>query len=443
MNWFPFVWFPSVAGLGYLVYKYYILSAHHLSIWDNSLLNIYGVCSIYITHEILVRLKRVCCYAPSSIETVDDDVCCIVACHKAGLSLHNILPNLIKVFGAGNVYIADNGKTPDINTKQVCLDHDVNYRFYDIPNKTNALIQTAIHIEDTRECQYVVLLDDDTHIPETFFVRKDLLEQPLVAGYCCNITIHHPKNFWEKVIDFEYRSISYSNSMKSTIPFIHGIICVYHLRRMISIYSKLCTLPHGLPFGEDSFAGIDFRMAGYRLLHDDQNTVQTFCPQQLFSFGTRLQGFGASSIFKQRALRWYLSWIRRVPQELALMLCYDTGSWLSNITYRFQMVWYFFIMVIASSWLLFAIHVFLTHTWSQFGILHGILFCVNTLTAFIRYSGFNTHLKMGVSWYVPFFVPIMNIVVCCLMTFSFFMAILYYIPFVRIDYKKTYNLFQK
>lgn len=443
MNWFPVVWYPCVTGIGYLLYKYYVFHHAYLSLWDKNIMNIYGVCTIYVTHEILVRIKK-CFKSDEKVEsTKNEDVSCIIACHKAGRTIENILPNLVKVFEDINIYIADNGKEPDQETKRVCYEYGVNYRYYDVPNKTNALIQTAVYIDETNPTKYVVLIDDDTILDETFVLRKDLLEQALVAGYCCNITIHNPKNFWEKVIDFEYRSISYTNSLKPCIPFVHGIICVYHLRRMITIYSKLPTLEGGLPFGEDSFAGIDFRMAGYKLLHDDQNTVQTYCPRQLFSCRGRSQGFGASSIFKQRALRWYLSWLRRVPHELALMLCYDTGTWIGNIGYRFGMVWYFFIMVVASSWVLFAVHVFITKTWVQFGILHGVLFGVNALTAYIRYSGFNEHLRKGVPWYTPCFVPFMNIVVCLLMTISFFMAILYYIPLVRIDYKKSYNKFQK
>lgn len=443
MNFFPLLWYSALGGLGYFIYTRYISTSYLVNIWPYPLLNIYGVCSIYVIHELLVRIKQ-CVRVQDKPESVDTyDVCCIVPCHKTGLSLQKILPNLVHVFGRHNVYIADNGREPDVDTHQVCSNYGVHYRHYNIPNKTYALVQTAIHIEDTTNCKYVVLLDDDTMIDQCFYVRQDLLEQPLVAGYCCNITIDTPKNFWEKVIDFEYRTISYSNSLKPCIHFCHGIICVYHLRRMISIYSKLCTLPHGLPFGEDSFAGIDFRLGGYRLLHDDMNTIKTYCPSRFFSFGRRLQGFGASSIFKQRVLRWYLSWIRRVPQELALMLSYDTGTWCGNINYRLQLIWYFFIMVVGSSWVFFAIHVYLTKTYFEFGILHAVLYIVNCISAFIRFSGFNPQLRHGVSWYVPFLVPIMNVVVCLMLTTSFFITLLYYIPFVRINYQKTYSLFQK
>jgi hypothetical protein len=247
------------------------------------------------------------------------NVSCIIPCHKTGESLINNLPNICKIFNNNYVYIADNGIVEDEYVKEICKIYDVNYLFYPIPNKTYALLETAIYIEKFNKTKYVVLLDDDTYLDTDFYIREDLLKKPMVAGYCCNIVINKPNNLLEQLIDFEYRSISYTNSLKSSLQFCHGIIAVYHLRKMITIYSKLCTLPGGLPFGEDSFVGIDFRLAGYKLLHDDLNIAKTYCPDKIISCTSRDQGFGASSLFKQRVLRWYLTWKRTVPQEIALL----------------------------------------------------------------------------------------------------------------------------
>lgn len=367
------------------------------------------------------------------------NVSCIIPCHKTGESLINNLPNICKIFNNNYVYIADNGIVEDEYVKEICKIYDVNYLFYPIPNKTYALLETAIYIEKFNKTKYVVLLDDDTYLDTDFYIREDLLKKPMVAGYCCNIIIDKPNNLLEQLIDFEYRSISYTNSLKSSLQFCHGIIAVYHLRKMITIYSKLCTLPGGLPFGEDSFAGIDFRLAGYKLLHDDLNIAKTYCPDKIISCTSRDQGFGASSLFKQRVLRWYLSWIRRVPQEIALLLYYDTGTLIGNISYRLDILWYFIISIIASSWLILVIKVLITNTWLNFGILHGILYIVNMLSAFVRYFAFGDILKKEINWYIPLFVPIMNIIVCIMMTLSFIITIFYYVPFVQIDYNKTYN----
>ena len=89
------------------------------------------------------------------------------------------------------VGIADNGLIPDDATQKHCQELGIQYRFYPIPNKTYALYKTAEEIYDTYhdDAKALVLLDDDTQLPEKFFVRKDLLTKPLVAGYCAGITI--------------------------------------------------------------------------------------------------------------------------------------------------------------------------------------------------------------------------------------------------------------
>ena len=194
----------------------------------------------------------------------------------------------------------------------------------------------------------MVLLDDDTLLDEDFFIRHDLLKRPECAGYCVGIGVDRspPLNLWEIAIDFEYRSISYSfgaRATMSTIPFCHGICAVYKLGLLIEQYEKNWSLPGGLPFGEDGYAGLDFRLAGYTLLQDNANLVLTYCPRRffppLFANG-RVQGYGASSLWKQRACRWFLSWPRQMPRELWLVFTYNAGSFLGNIQYRIYFLWW-------------------------------------------------------------------------------------------------------
>jgi hypothetical protein len=448
---FPSVWFPCLGALSWLLYSHYIQKHPYVHATEQQWLNIYGVCFIYLGVEAGSRLKRLY-YDMCSGRTNDDDgwtissnddVCCIIPCHKSGDSLRTILPTILESFSTGNVYVADNGNERDVETIEVCQDYGVHYVFYDIPNKTYALLETAKVIEKERQdIQYTVLIDDDTHVEPPFKIRKDILAKPLVAGYSSNIGIHSPSSFWEYLVDFEYKSISYHNASKPCIQFCHGIIAVYHLRKMITIYSKLCTLPGGLPFGEDSFAGIDFRLAGYRLMQDEQNMVHTFCPKTLFNWpcqrGLREQGFGASSLFKQRVLRWYLSWPRRVLQELSLFFIYDCGSWWENFQYRLFILWYFFIVIVSSSWFFFAAHIAVQHTWKENLYLHGFLFATNVGGAYIRMSGFHPNMRKDVRWFVPLLIPLMNITVCCFMSMSLCISLFYYIPFNRVNYDLTY-----
>jgi len=429
---------------------------------------VYGVllsCALYFATEALqLLLSRT---AVSSRQLISDggpsgtmhltqreaneDAFVIVAAHKAYDSLRTTLPTVLAAFPAHRVYVADNGLQQDTDTERMCMELGVMYRYYDIPNKTHALYQTALHISQTYRdsARAVVLLDDDTKLPDRFFVRQDLLHQPLVAGYCVGITVDKqpPYNLWEQMVDFEYRTISYRNAWKAergTIHFLHGICAVYNLRQMITIYSKVCTLPHGLPFGEDSFAGIDSRMAGYRLMQDNINVVTTFCPRRLFpplwsSGDDREQGYGAASLWKQRAWRWYLSWPRRLPGELALGLTYDAGNWLGNVLYRLDLLWYLLIIFVSSAWPFYLVQIGVHHrSWALFGLLHGGLFLTSTATAAIRYLGFPDQLKKGVNKSTFLLIPFMNLTVCFLMCVSFFLSILWYIPFKRVDYKRCY-----
>ena len=459
MHSFPLIWYPSLAGGIYLLYRYYIQSIHYWNSWLSTSTHdpaseIMVACLLYFTFEVLqyarTKLSRPPPIAlPAHPTRCNENSHVIIAAHKAHDSLKNILPNVLAAFPARNIWVADNGEVRDEATQLHCQEVGIQYRFYPIPNKTYALYKTAQEIYDIHHdtASSLVLLDDDTHLPDNFFVRHDLLDQPLVAGYCVGIAIQPtpPYNVLERLIDFEYRTISYRNECKAytgTLHFLHGICAVYNTKRMLMVYSKLCTLPHGLPFGEDSFAGIDCRLAGYRLLQDNVNVVTTFCPRRLFPpifEKGRQQGFGASSLWKQRALRWYLSWPRRLPSELALGLFYDTGNWVGNVLYRLDLLWYLLIMLVSSFWPFYLVQIGVKHkSWALLGYLHLGLYATSVLTASIRYAAFPAPLKQGVDKRVMLLVPGLNLIVCFLMACSFVISMVYYIPFRRIDYKKCY-----
>lgn len=464
---FPLVWYPLLAGAGYLASNMYVQST---LVWatlfgvdaldsggnnNNHAYFIALACLFYLNMEILPLLmsktlgKKVDDHIPCDPADCNRRAFVVIAAHKASDSLRHTLPTVLAAFPAHRIYVADNGLESDAETRTLCKDLGVVYRYFSVPNKTFALYQTAREIYDAHPvvASHMVLLDDDTHLPPNFFVRTDLLKQPLVAGYCVGITIAKtpPYNAFEHLVDFEYRTISYRNECKAregTSHFLHGICAVYNTRRMLMVYSKLPTLPHGLPFGEDSFAGLDCRLAGYRLLQDNRNVVTTFCPRRLLPpirGKGREQGFGASSLWKQRALRWYLSWPRRLPAEVGLAFFYDTGSWVGNVVYRLDLVWYLVIVIVSSFWPFYLIKIALAHhSWAMFGFLHLGLYATAMTTAAIRYAAFPDTLKKGVDLRILPLVPVMNIIVCVLMACSFLLSVLYYIPFRRIDYRQCY-----
>jgi len=461
MTYFPLVWYPALAGGSYLLYEYYIHSERQLfeDIMPGSSLNaireILLASGMYLTYE-MIQFVRSKVFRPSPMSSPDhpfqnnENAHVIIAAHNAYDSLKNILPSVLAAFPAHHIWVADNGLTRDDATQVLSQELGIQYRYYPEPNKTLALYKTAEEIYDTchSNVSSLVLLDDDTQLPEGFFVRHDLLDQPLVAGYCVGISIDKspPFNVLEHLIDFEYKSISYRNECKAyygTIPFLHGICAVYNVKRMLMIYSKLCTLPGGLPFGEDSFAGIDCRVAGYRLLQDNLNVVSTFCPRRIFPslfHQGREQGFGASSLWKQRTLRWYLSWPRRLPSEIALAFFYDAGSWVGNVLYRLDLFWYLILISVSSLWPLYMARIGIAHhSWALLGYLHASLYGVAVATASMRFAAFPESLKEGVDRRILLLVPAFNILVCFFMACSFFLSMFWYIPFRRISYQKCYE----
>lgn len=460
MTWFPVVWYPVLSAALYLTYIWYLSYPIPTPSYykEDVIMHTLRACIMYILIESGHALARGALLALGRDDSqamihIEDGAHVIIAAHKAAESVQRILPSVLSAFPARRIWVADNGREPDTAMQQLCLEEGIHYRFYSIPNKTYALYRTAEEVRrHDDKARAVLLLDDDTELPQGFVVRKDLLDEPLVGGYCVGIGIHRtpPWNLWEHLVDFEYRTISYRHGLRAqssnTIPFLHGICAVYHLDRMIMLYSKLCTLPDGLPFGEDAFAGIDFRQAGYRLLQDNQQVVLTYCPRRLFPplpgrSGEREQGFGASSLWKQRTLRWYLSWPRRIPSEAALFLSYDAGGWIANVLYRLDLLWYALLMVVSSGWPFYIVRLALQHqSWVLFGVMHASLYATSVLTATIRLLAFPRPLRLDVKWPTLLLVPLMNITVCILMAFSFALSLLWYIPLRRINYQRCYAL---
>jgi nitrate reductase NapE component len=456
---FPILWYALLTGSGFIVYMYYIQSRELFVQYDHQTVSsaVLITCSIYLISEFLqclfLKLLARDIQLHYTQEEANEHAFVIIAAHKASASLATMLPTVLQNFASSQVYVADNGLERDCDTERLCEEYGINYCYYNIANKTWALYQTArsIYKRYGDEAKALVLLDDDTELPPSFFVRLDLLQTPMVAGYCPGISVKRtpPSNVWEHMVDFEYRTISYHNEGKarySTLPFLHGVCAVYNIECMLFIFAKLCTMPHGLPFGEDSYAGVDCRMAGYRLLQDNMNVVSTYCPRRLFppvctSSETRQQGFGASSLWKQRVMRWYLSWPRRLPSELALAIFYDTGTWVGNLRYRFDMIWNVFLMLVASVWPLYVVSM-IVHgkRCFDFVYLHIGLAATAIGIAGFRYSMFPAKLKQDVHMKTILMKPLMNAIVCVMMSASFFVSMLWYIPFHHLDYDRCYAL---
>jgi hypothetical protein len=459
MNYFPFIWYSLIILVSYSISFFYEdIDSFGKYFLESNWFEHFWILPFYLFFEILLiilnlieRNKDLKIY--NTLTDIDKfyslkNTAVIIPCHKGYDEIKRNRAALQLLFK--NIFIADNNNNEGENDdfKNFCFENELYYRYYPEPNKTNAILKTAEYIKDNYSDIYkIVLLDDDTVVSSNFFIRDDLLNDPVTAGYTCCIGINDikNKNLLEKWIDFEYRTISYRNRAKNfhSLKFLHGIVCVYKIDSLLNIFRWNPCNVGGLPFGEDAYAGLKAREIGYKLKQDNLNTVYTFCPDKLFnfSFKKREQGYGASSVFKQRVLRWYMSWSRRIFNEFALLFYYDCGSWFGNFLYRVDFVWYIWILGNASWWIL---TIFRTSIYSYdsvlwFLYLHVAFIVLNSLTSFIRRFFMSKNESEHVKWYVPLTYPFFMLILLFFYSFAFVLSILYYIPFFRIDYKKCYK----
>jgi hypothetical protein len=376
--------------------------------------------------------------------TVSETIC-IIPCHKAGDALEPVLARVTKIFSPAMVWVADNANLPNPpdNTEMLAQKYGCSYVYFPLGNKTNAVYETAkIAFARDSTLKYIVLVDDDTILPETFTVRADMFANDAwLAGYCPHIGINKrsPWNLWEDVIDYEYKSISWRNIVKGyyySMRFLHGVCAVYRLDRMLAIFEDNPCLPGGLPFGEDAFAGVSARLNGWKLSQDETNIVYTFCPRNAF-WGDRSQGFGASSLYRQRALRWYLGWPRRHMEELGMLFFYDAGSFLGNVLYRIDFFWYTLMCLLPSLWPVFVAGV--VYQWRVeaviiWVILHAAFYLSSVVTAYIRNCVMQEELK--VSFSTILLTPLLSALTSLFYGISFILAIFWYVPFVRDNRKR-------
>lgn len=463
MFYFAILWYLILFGAGFGLYEFFS-NAHEFRFSDiistKYYINYFWILIVYLFSEFcFITLCKVHEKQEKNLRFSEEyrknslrNVAVIIPVHNTPIEdIEKNIIHLNQIFSLGTIHIAENdgNESKNVQLSNLCQMHRAFYHHFPVGNKSNAILKTAQYIRCYMpEVNYIVLLDDDTIIEPNFFIRKDILEDPTVAGYTCIIGIERKdkenRNWIEECIDLEYRTISYRNRSRNlhTLKFLHGIICVYKIEPLLDIYKwNVCNIG-GLPFGEDAFAGLKARFIGYKLKQDHLNRVRTFCPTNLYPSinMSREQGYGASNVFKQRAKRWYISWTRRLFEEIALLFSYDTGTWVGNFLYRVDFLWYIYISFVSSIWILIFFATFFNlKNFIAFVIVHAGFYVVNIMNNYWRILNMNREEKEGIHWSTPLLFYWFNINLLVMYTFAFLYSIFYYIPFVRIDYKKLYN----
>jgi glycosyltransferase involved in cell wall biosynthesis len=456
-TYFVAIWWLGVIGvliaMYYLgVYDWYV----NESIFSETWIAIVFFCSVIVVAELVYSFFYYIKQVPEISEeernwnkiATKTRTVCIIPCHKAAEGLPEVLEILVQIFSPDKIWLADNANqatSPD-NTKEVAEQFGCRYVYFPVGSKTNAMSRTLrIAYRNDPTLEYAMFMDDDTILSTDFVIRTDLfLNNERMAGYVPHMAIKKSDEwkFWEEGCDYEYRMITHHNSISGhyhSLKFLHGLVSVYRMDRALILYANNPCSQGGLWWGEDAWSGIQCRQNNWYLGKDDAQVAFTFSPTTLLFTGGREQGYGAASLWKQRCMRWYTSWMRRIAMEILMFLSFDAGTILGNFTYRLEMVYYFYLIASMTLWPYFLIKIAFFGSgdgWIDWLWLHLFLAITAISVAYLRNFNMPKVLRMGMKSVLTY--PVLAAALTIMYAISFWVAVLWFIPYSR-DYRKSQN----
>ena len=424
-------------------------------------------------YTILIILQAICIKYPNKGKKLplEDDVAheaiVIIACHCSADEIGKTVSALLNTFAAERIFIADNGSSmhPIDSTREHVMQLGIpenNYYYFPVPGKTSALLGTAKKVKESCNINfnYVVLIDDDTLVPNEFAIPKYNFRDENVACITYGIEVPKQDTFVEMCADFDYKIWTWRNYWRSkwtTLKFAVGIFVVWREDIFFKVYSQAPTqMPGGLPFGEDGHCGRIARSMGYKIRQELKYSVRTYAPPILFpplisQKNERVTGYGAVSMHKQRSFRWYRNYPRRIFVELYLFLTYNCKPPLSarfyyaklilkNIAYRIDYLYGWFLIFqavnVPTSLILMVLH---NSYWNWFYV--HILFITSGIFSFALFNFYvlRNRSDLQVKHNVTIVLyPLFTTFIVFSRFFGFIGSIIYYIPFVA-PYKSCWN----
>ena len=392
----------------------------------------------------------------ANITSVVNKSIIIVACHCSENEIGATVRSLMKIFSPNRIFIADNGKTmePADCTREVVINEGLpseNYFYFPTPGKTSALLGVALEVKKTSlNFDYISLIDDDTVLPDDFAINKHHFKDPFVAGVTFGIQVTQRNTLVEACGDWDYKTWCWRNYWRSkwiTLKFAVGIFVVWRKHCFFEIYTKSPTRqPGGLPFGEDGHAGRIARMHGWKIRQDLHYTVSTYAPPILwppcFKHGKeRTAGYGAVSMWKQRAYRWYRNYPRRILFEMYIFLTYNCKPnpdatyyyfklLFKNIAYRVDYIYGWFLIFSAVNFPTTLFVCISNQKYLLWFYLHlGFYFSGLISNYFLNYIVLRNREDLKVDQIVLWVYPLFTTWVALARAFGFIGGVLYYIPF--------------
>mmetsp|Transcript_14788 Transcript_14788/g.39811 ORF Transcript_14788/g.39811 Transcript_14788/m.39811 type:complete len:638 (-) Transcript_14788:439-2352(-) len=366
----------------------------------------------------------------------------VIPCHKSRDEMEAVLERCLRYFKPEHIVVADNANnaTPPDDTATVVRKVSPVIRYLYVPqgHKTRALMHGTLALPSTVE--YVLHLDDDTLLSEQMVFDAAHFDDPSVSGVTFGIRMAGDAIVsrcvdWEFVLFSIYRTFQ---ADRATAFFCHGIIGLWRRDRWTR---HLSTHP-SMPYGEDAWIGCDAITNDERIAGELRCWVSTYAPSRLLpalslfgqcGAGGREQGYGASSIWKQRANRWYTNAPRRLNYRLSQLMHYKASSLGRGIWFRFYMLLHIqgiFVWLLAP--LVFAASIYASPadgalkvlTWMG-GVASARFVHTTLVSAAIALRNPALVPKLSTALAFPFYVCFLDVA----FMYGHWRSILYYVPF--------------
>ena len=279
----------------------------------------------------------------------------VIPAYKAANVLPETIEAALKVFKKEQIYIIANGNnpTPLDNTADVCKRYGVHHAWVPIGSKITA---EFVGIALTRKYKYIMLIDDDVHIPSNLPLVTDR-----IAGNvkCIGYTIKStgPNGAKGTLInqcqDMEYKMAGLSRVWSGkwgSATFPHGAIILWEREALQNLFN----VHPGYVISEDWYFGHCARASGYRIDFCSQVFVETETPPFLFkASGSARGGFGEMTVYKQRHYRWNYFFLYRLWDDGVYLLLSWRLGWREIVTKFFVFIEiYDSIMAIIRPWIM-------------------------------------------------------------------------------------------
>jgi glycosyltransferase involved in cell wall biosynthesis len=264
----------------------------------------------------------------------------VIPAYKAAMVLPATIEAALRIFKPEQIFVINNGNTlePQDNTPEVCKKYGINHTWVPIGSK---IVAEFIGVAFTSAYKYVLLIDDDVHLPANLpLVTHRLKGNTKCVGYTIKSTGADgiKGTLIQQCQDMEYKVSGLTRTFAGkygSATFPHGAIILWDRE----VLSELFNVHPGYVISEDWYFGHAARSSGYRIQFCSQVFVETETPPALFKNSAAARGgFGEMTLYKQRFGRWNYFFVFRIWEDTIYILFAWRLGWRELITKLFVMV---------------------------------------------------------------------------------------------------------